>query len=694
MRPLRRVLILAALAAAALSAWAVFRRADPAGAGAPRAIVLVTIDTLRADRLNRQVMPALSRFAAGGLRFDHARTTAPLTLPAHTSILTGLLPGAHGVRENGAAASRQQTVTTLLGNAGFRTGAFVSAFVLDRQFGLAEGFEVYDDRVARDPDAALRLEAERPGDATIDAALAWLSTLDASQDRFFLWVHLFEPHVPYAPSRNCGAGAEANGDAGAPAYDRDVTCADTLAGKLIDRVTAAAGEQAGDIAWIVAGDHGESLGDHGEQTHGMLAYDATLRVPLIIRGPGIAPGANDAPVSLVDIAPTMLRWAGLAPPAAMPGVDLRGAMPEERDVYSETMYPRAAGWHGLTALSGSRWKVIQSAAPELYDIQADPGETRDLAGAHRQTAVAMGAAAARAGVSAAPSAAAPSAEAMARLRALGYVSGAPEASDDASAPNPAREIQSWVSFEHALAAMQAGRAREVLGVLASLATKYPGSRVFLSSYARALEQSGDARAALRIHRDIVARWPGDAMLFHDLAAAARAAGDPDEAQRAERAALVLEPDNAAALNGLGLTHADAGRAADAAAAFEKAVAADPGHASYWTNLGNARRELGDLAAAERAYQSALERAPAYADGLNGLGALLVQSGRASQSVGLFERAIAADPAHIEARLNLAIAFQESGRLDEARRAYRDVIMRAPAGTREHAAATALLDSLK
>ncbi|MDQ3171049.1 MAG: sulfatase, partial [Acidobacteriota bacterium] len=395
---MRRVLILAALVVAALSAWAVYRRTDSAGAAAPRAIVLITIDTLRTDRLNSQVMPWLSRFAAGGLRFDHARTTAPLTLPAHTSILTGLLPGEHGVRENGAAASQPQTVAALLRNAGFRTGAFVSAFVLDRQFGLADGFDVYDDRVTRDPDAALRLEAERPGDATIDAALAWLAAIDASRDRFFLWVHLFEPHVPYSPSRNCGAAPEADGDAGAPAYDRDVACADTLARRLIERVTAAAGERSGDIAWIVAGDHGESLGEHGEQTHGMLAYDATLRVPLIIRGPGVAPAANDAPVSLIDIAPTMLRWVGIAPPAAMSGVDLRGAMPADRDVYSETMYPRAAGWHGLTALSGSRWKVIQSAAPELYDIRADPGETRDLAGAHRQTAVAMGAAAARAGV--------------------------------------------------------------------------------------------------------------------------------------------------------------------------------------------------------------------------------------------------------------------------------------------------------
>jgi tetratricopeptide (TPR) repeat protein len=554
---------------------------------------------------------------------------------------------------------------------------------------------VYDDRVARDPDAALRLEAERPGADTIDAALAWLGTIDASRERFFLWVHLFEPHAPYAPSRNCAPAAEADGNAGARAYDRDVACADALAGRFIDAVSAAAAAGGREIAWIVAGDHGEALGEHGEQTHGMLAYDATLRVPLIVRGPGVAAGVVDAPTSLADIAPTLLRWAGVDPAPAMAGVDLRAPVPADRDVYSETMYPRAAGWHGLTALSGARWKVIQSASAELYDVQADPGEARDQAPAHRSTAAAMGAAAARIGAAAAaPAAAAPSDEAMARLRALGYVSGGAAPVDDRGAPNPAREIHSWAIFERALAATHEGRAQEAVRMLEALVLTYPDSRLFMSAHARALEASGDARAALRVHRALVARWPGDAMLFHDLASAARAAGDAREAERAEQAALALEPGNAAALNGLGLTHADAGRAADAARAFENAAAADPGNASYWTNLGNARRELGDLPAAERAYRRALETAPSYADGLNGLGALLVQSGRAPQAISLFERALASDPAHIEARLNLAIACQESGRLDDARRGYRDVLARARAGTREHAAATALLAGLK
>ncbi len=677
--------------AAAILLW---RSSGAPAAPGPTSLVLVTIDTLRADRLDTRRMPALSRFADGGLRFDNARTPAPLTLPAHASLMTGLLPPDHGARENGAPlAPGARTIARELRDAGFRTGAFVSAFVLDRQFGLADGFETYDDRVPRSPDAALRLEAAREGGATIAAALAWLGTIDRSRERFFLWVHLFEPHTPYAPSADCGASAEANGDGGTGAYDRDVACADVLAGKLIDAI--ASGPGAGSIAWIVAGDHGEALGEHGESTHGMLLYDATLRVPLIVRGAGVAPGRSAAPVSLADIAPTALSWLGLPRPAAMRGSDLRMPLAADRDVYSETLYPRTAGWHGLSAVSGERWKAIRSSETELYDVTQDRAETANVAAAHPKTAAAMGAEAARLAASGAGRTSAPSAEAAERLRALGYASGgAPSPGDRGGAPNPAAHIRDWVQFEHALTAMSLGRAADALASLAALAAKHPAGRVFRSTYARALSDTGAHGRALQAYRQMLATWPDDAMLFHDFASAARSAGDATEAARAEQAALALDPDNAAALNGLGLTFADAGRPAEAASAFERAAAGDPGNASYWTNLGNARRALGDAARAEAAYRRALDVSPAHADGLNGLGALMVQSGRAPQAVGLFERALAADAAHIEARLNLAIAFQESGRLDEARRAYRDVIMRAPAGTREHAAATALLNSLK
>jgi len=636
-------------------------------------IVLITIDTLRADRLDAARMPQLSRFAQRGRRFTHARTTAPLTLPAHASVMTGLLPPAHGARENGDRVASLPTLATLLRSAGFRTGAFVSAFVLDRQFGLAEGFDVYDDEVPRDPDAALRFEAERRGETTVDRALAWVNPSSPSNpsNPFFLWVHLFEPHAPY-PS----------------GYDRDVAEADTQIGRLIARVSATYDRAR--IAWIVAGDHGESLGSHGEATHGMLLYDGALRVPLLVQGPGVEPATIDAPASLADIAPTILQWTGVAAPGNMRGVDLRRDIPRDRDVYSETLYPSAAGWHGLSGLSGSTWKVIRSSEIELYDIAADPEERMNRTGEHRAMSRAMADAAGAIADSDAPRSQAAAPEVRERLRALGYVSGSAARPAGAAAPNPAREIRHWVTFERALSLMASGRSRDALADLAGLVSRYPAGRTFKSTYARALQDAGRHAEAMRLYRDLVGAWPGDAMVFHDLASAARAAGHAEEALRAEQAALALDPRNAAALNGLGLVHADAGRAAEAARAFEQAAARDPGNASYAANLGNARRALGDLAGAEAAYQRAIARAPDHADALNGLGVLRVQSRRPAEAIPLFQRALAADPHHLEARLNLGIALQESGRRDEAVVVYRDVLTRAKRGTREWDAARALL----
>ena len=671
----RFALVLLIVAAASAAAWALIGRTR--AAAAPRHLILITIDTLRADRLHAATMPRLTQFAEEGRRFTHARTTAPLTLPAHASVMTGMWPPAHGVRENGARLEGDPPlVARWLRQAGFRTGGFVSAFVLDRQFGLAEGFETYDDAIARDPAAPLRLEAERPASATVDAALTWLRSIDLTRERVFLWVHVFEPHAPYAP-----------------AYDDDVRSADAAASRLIESVMQMPGAES--TGWMMAGDHGEALGSHGEVTHGMLLYDATLRVPLVIKGPGVTPGVESAPVSLIDIAPTAFAWLGVDLPKPMAGADLRGRLAPDRDVYSETMYPRTAGWHGLSALSGARWKAIRSSEIELYDVAADADEARNVAAEHARTADAMREAAAR--IDSVPTPAPQvSAEVQERLRALGYVGGGSARASSSTARNPAREIASWVRFEQALTRMAGGRAREVLPELRDLSAKHPEARVFKTTYARALQESGDAAAAVRVYKEVASTSEmdpvADSMLLHDLASAAREAGDRREAEQAERAAIGLDPRNAAAVNGLGLMHADAGDHASAAVFFARAAARDPGNASYWTNLGNARRALGDLTGAGEAYRRALERDPAYADALNGQGVLLVQSGRARDAIALFERAIARDASHIEARLNLGIAYQESGRVNDAARMYRDVVARSRPDSREHAAARALLDA--
>jgi arylsulfatase A-like enzyme/tetratricopeptide (TPR) repeat protein len=683
----KRVLVGLLLLAGVGAVVFVGSRTSPAPA-ARRNVVLVTIDTLRADRIGRGVAPALDRLAASGVRFTAARATVPLTLPSHVSIMTGTLPVEHGIRDNGVVLpDGLPTLATVFRDAGYRTGAFVGAYVLDRRFGLSRGFETYDDRVPRDPDADARLEADRRAADVVDAALAWLDS--SARPPFFLWVHLYDPHAPYDPPEAFRTRHES-------LYDGEVAYADAQTARVLAHLDRR-GLQSSTVI-VVAGDHGEGLGEHDEQTHGMLAYDTTLKVPLIVSAPELVPQEIDAPVSLADLPGSILRLAGvtaaLAPTASAehllaprPGVE----------TYAETQYPLAAGWHPLAVLAGEQWKLILSSEAELYDVSADPGESSNLAATRPAVVQAMsGRLTALRSSARTEGAGAISPDAAARLRALGFVSGAASGqSADASAPNPARTIESWARFEHALSAMNGGDTPSALPALAELAARFPAGPVFQSTYARALQATGRAREAVDVLRAAVARWPADAALFHDLAVAARAAGDSREAMRAEEAALSIEKDQPAAVNGIGLLHADAGRAQDAAAAFERAANADPSNASYWSNLGNALRDLGDVAAAERAYRRALEAQPLHPDASNGLGVLLVQRRQPADAVQWFERAVEQSPDFHEARLNLGIAYQESGQREQAIAAYREVLRRAPARfTRERKAASELLRALQ
>jgi choline-sulfatase len=653
-------------------------RTPPAPIQKPN-VLLITIDTLRADRVGRGLTPAIDGLAARGARFTGARSTAPLTLPSHASIMTGTLPPENGVRVNGVILGPRPTLARAFHDAGYRTAAFVGAYVLDRRFGLSAGFDTYDDRVQREASGAARLEAERRGDIVVDAALQWLGRETGKP--FFAWIHLYDPHAPYNPPQEFLAKA------GGSAYDGEVAFADAQVARVLEWLQASGQTERTIVA--VTGDHGEGLGDHGELTHGMLAYDSTLRVPLVVALTGkTGATTNDAPASLADLAGTLLHAAGIAVPAGMREGPLAGS----REAYAETEYPRTAGWHGLTALAFDQWKLVLSAEVELYDITSDPGETRNLAS--QKPAVVDGARKRATGLhsAAGPAAAAVPSDAADRLRALGYVSGSAAPSDE-GAPNPGRQIAAWNSFERELTRLSDGDARGALPGLAKLARAYPDAPVFQATYARALKDTGRAQQAIEIYRRLVARWPGNADMYHDLAVAASAAGMPAEAARAEQAALALQPSNPAASNGLGLVLIEQGNRPGAIEAFERAVRDDPGNATFWTNLGNARRDAGDPARAEEAYRRALEADPRSADAANGMGVLLVQGQRAPEAIRWFEQALAGTPAFIEARLNLGIAYQESGNREKAMETYRRVLADASPGSKEHRAATDLLAAL-
>ena len=694
---MRRAPTLLSLALSALTLWSCTSDTPPPSRRPD--VVLVTIDTLRADHATATVMPSLAALAARGMRFTAARTVAPLTLPAHTSVMTGLYPPRHGVRLNGGKGLSPDvpTLAQIFRTAGYDTAAFIGAFVLDRRFGLAEGFAHYDDRIDRDASAMDKLEAERRGSLVVDGAIEWLTRRERPPDRpLFLWVHLYDPHAPYAPPASAAPSSDP--------YRGEVEYADQQLGRLLavlsSRGCGDGGRGGGgrpDCVVVVVSDHGESLGDHGEPGHGMLLYESAMRIPFVIAGPGVAHGERHDPVSLVDVAPTVLARTGLAPLASIDGHDLfAGPPPADRQVYGETEYPRLAGWAPLAMLANARWKLVDAPAPELYEIAGDASESSNQAAAHSSVVVGMRQWLVSLRARSVPvSSTVVTAEAERRLRTLGYVAGATPALPSATAPNPAAMMREWTSFESALAQQASGgRAASSLAVFERLARSHAESALFVTTWARALAAAGRHREALSIYRTAATRWPGDSALAHDRAVSAREVGLRDEAMNAERAALEIDASNALAHNGLGLMLAEAGRQAEARASFERAAALDPTNAGYQVHLGNAARELADVPAAEGAYRAALAIDADNADALNGLGVLLVQSGRPGDALPWLERAIARDSDFIEARLNLGIARQQSGDLAGARSAYEEVLQSPRRFSREQAAARALLASLK
>lgn len=649
---------------------------------APLNLLLVTLDTFRADRLGPRLTPALDRLAAAGLRFTDARTVAPLTLPAHVSIMTGLRPPLHGARLNGAVyANRADTLATRLQRAGYRTGAVVGAFVLDRRFGLAVGFDDYDDDIARDPAAMDTLHAERPAGAVIERALLMLARRTGPAP-WLQWVHLYDTHAPYAPPPAALARA------GGVAYDGEVVAVDDAVARLLAAVAARA--DAPRTAVVVVGDHGESLGAHDEATHGMLVTEPAIRVPLVVRVPGIAPATRRDAASVIDVAPTLLALAGQAV-RDLDGRNLLAPSPGDVSSYAESEYPAVAAWAPVSTVVRGSWKLVVADRPRLFDLAADAEEQRDLAAQEPARARELTAAlqVIRRRVSAPGDSGVISADTARQLRALGYVTATtPRAS--AAAP-VAAVTRDWSAFEAALTDSRTGRHAQALPVLASLVAAHPDAPIFASTYARALADSGQTRAALTRFRAAVARFSGDWSLLHELSAVARAAGLTAEAGRAEAAALALSPNEPSALNGRGLLFADAGAHADAAQAFARAVAGDPTNVSYQANLGNALRATGDLDGAATAYRRALQRAPHLGDAANGLGVVLVQQQRAAEALPWLEQA-ARDPAFIEAQLNFGIALQQAGQRERAVTQYRKVAAM-PAPSREREAARALLDQM-
>jgi choline-sulfatase len=642
-------------------------------------VLLITLDTTRADRLGAYgyadaSTPNLDTLATGGVRFVRALSPAPLTLPAHASLMTGRNPYGHGVRNNGhfVLAADLPTLAERFAAAGYDTAAFVSSYVLDRQFGLARGFAHYDD--ALDPPRGLAdsLEIERRGDRTVAAATAWLAARGPAPPRpYFTWVHLYDAHDPYTPPMAYVARFEDR------LYDGEIAFQDTLVGELL-----AAGRRgpATSPLVVVAGDHGESLGEHGESTHGLFVYEGAVRVPLIVSWPGaIAPRVVEPPVGLVDVTPTIAELAGL--PAfdgieggsLVPLIDGHDVGSAGRPAYAETYFPQFfMGWAPLRSVRDGAWKLIDAPEPELYDLNADPGERTNLYAAQpatarglRRTLETM----ARAGADRA-NPTPMSAEARQRLSSLGYVSApAPAAAAGATAPDPKHMAPLFERLLDGNRALSRGRSAEAADIARGVLAKDASNAFARLVLGRALLAEGHHREAIDALRAYLAAVPGSADAHHWIALAQLRLGDRGRALAEEEAALALDARHGAAIALRAGLLFSSGRRDEAVRALRDAVAADPVNTALRVSLADLLSDAGQAGDAEPEYRRVLEARPNDVGAMLGLGLLLARTDRLDPAAAALTRVLEIDPGQDEARFERAVIHERQGKAAEARAGY-------------------------
>lgn len=570
-------------------------------------VLLVTIDTLRADRVGAYGYepartPVLDALAARGVRFADATAHAPLTHPAHASIMTGRYPGAFGIKLNGMTPLPADAVTLAerFQAAGYATGAVVGSVILDEAYGMGQGFQSYDDRIATPRgDYALSTLQRQAGEVT-SRALAWVK---AQTKPWFLWVHYYDPHLPYDSPQVTPPMPNA--------YDREVAYVDQQLGRLLRGVDAAR------TLVAVTSDHGEGLGDHGETDHGYFIYDATLHVPLIVAGPGIAPRVVAEQVRSIDIAPTIADVAGVGALAGwkVDGESLRGLMNGQARAnvppsYAESWYPRLHfGWSELRSLRVGEWKHIAAPKPELYDLRSDKGELKNVIATRGAVAGRMAGDMAEitAGFRDAPgTGAAPDPEAVARLRALGYVGSMAPTTSTSGGDDPKDRLADYVAyrqrFNRALgllgrgAAVQAGTLLQELvkrNVRAYEAHLYLGQAYAAQKKFDAALGEFDASLALN---------PSNAQPHFEAAKAYAAKGDIAAAVRRGMQGLELDPKSFHGHFTIGTLRLRAGQPTEAAAMLAQAVALNPDDPGARANLGEAAMRIRSYEVARQSFE--------------------------------------------------------------------------------------------
>ncbi len=654
------------------------RKGNSAGRGfgsTPPDVVLVTVDTLRYDALgftgNRRVKtPNLDRLAEEGRWFSQAHGQNVVTLPSHVNILTGLYPYQHGVRDNDGfrLADNVPTLATRLRASGYRTAAFIGAFPLDARFGLSKGFDVYDENYPRGAHAYDFVMPERRASEVVAAAQAWLASAGTSgaEKPFFLWVHIYDCHAPYSPP---------------PPFDREyadvpyygeVASVDDALGPLFESLRAKRGGRP--TLLVLTADHGEALGDHGEATHGLFAYEATLHIPLILWSPGqIAPGVDGALARHIDIVPTVLDAARVPASADLPGVSLLRARAPEVSYFEALSTTYNRGWAPLRGEMGGGYKYIDLPVPELYELSADPGEVKNLFSPDSAAVRSLRRALPADWRSARKE---PTSEEAAKLASLGYLAGsAPareryEREDDPKVLLPIdQKLHQVVDLyqrkhlaEASALALEIVRARPSMGVGYDFLS-------FLQS------QAGDDRAAMATLEEAKKHGVLGRPLANRLALLEASNG------RAAAAAALLKPlldkTDPEIWNSLGIAKASGGDLEGALEAFRGALSVDPKNSDAYQNMGIALLQAGRTREAIDAFEKAFALDEKLPRAWNAYGVALERSGRDPAAIDAWKKAYALDPEQVDALYNIALVAARSGDRATERDALQKFIERAP-----------------
>jgi arylsulfatase A-like enzyme/Flp pilus assembly protein TadD len=622
--------------------------AGSAGHDGIDSVLLITLDTLRADHVSCYgdspvETPHLDGLAERGVRVANAWSTAPLTTPGHASVLTGLHPPSHGVRNNGRARLPDSvtTLAELMKDSGRHTGAFVAAFTTSRLFGLAQGFDTYDDDLGHDRRGSSR--TQRPGDEVLAEAEPWLER--HADEPFFAWVHFFDPHTPYAPPPEYARQHSRN------LYRGEVAFTDSLVGRLVDKL-----DELGvtDNTLVVAvADHGEGLGTHGEAEHGVLVYEETIKVPFLMVAPGmIEPGTTiEPPASVVDVLPTICAQLGIEYPSEVQGRNLLADGPSEpRPVIAETLYPHEEfGWSALYTIREDHLKYIHSTKPELYDLEQDPKEGQNLIDEMPERAAEMldelerlEAKLRREDRLAPASGLGDEMDdaTVARLESLGYMAGGGGGEEAATGDGEPAEILIGVSgrtpregttdlfrLDRAGQLMGRGHVESGLNLLRKIAENDPDNPQFLLKLAQGLEIADETKEAERTFQLVIERHP---TFFLGYLRYARFLMNQERPAEARDLWLDLQEDMPRFVGiapRLAEAEIEAGQPERAAERLEEHLAVQGDDPLAWAQLGRAHALSGNPDDAERAYRQALSIQPTQSQAAEGLVSLLEDQDR-------------------------------------------------------------------